>query len=335
MYRNIRSINITGLKEPNYLEDKRGLLCRFCGGNVQSLTQKERKRGKGNHSLPQFIGNKNLFTLYECNCCGSFFGSSPGPEQQLSLQLILTRVIFGINEVGWHKPVELGGGQTITFDDNLQDINGNKEKGIIFEKCVDSMKLLLKLEVNQQGKVGLKYLCEHCKKPLVGAFPCCVCGNPINELVRQGFTIEVPEYNSIASFKAYVKMALSIMPEEYIDEFKDARDWIMETKGRQGEEKRSHTNFYGQRRGLWLKPSNFNGNAENKVNVSLWERIDKSANIPYILFQLFWGQEMYLIEIPMCENVNYDEDILAKLPHLCSESEKGYDVKDLIDYSKM
>ena len=44
---------------------------------------------------------------------------------------------------------------------------------------------------------------------------------------------------------------------------------------------------------------------------------------------------MYIIEIPMHENVICDEDILAKLPSLCSELEKGYEIKPLINYAEI
>jgi len=159
----------------------------------------------------------------------------------------------------------------------------------------------------------------------------------MNHIKKPGESHELNNFpfNAIATYKVYIKMALSIIPDAYIKNFKDAIQWITETKGKLGKEKRQHTNFYGNDRGLWVKPFSYMGKTKNELKVALWERIDKSKNIPDMLFQLFWGQEMYIIEIPMHENANCDKDILAKLPPLCSELEKEYEVKPLINYAEI
>ncbi|MEN4945024.1 hypothetical protein [Pseudomonas proteolytica] len=48
-------------------------ICRFCKG-------KEKPYRKKAHSAPEFLGNKTIFTLDECDNCNSFFGEKIEPE---------------------------------------------------------------------------------------------------------------------------------------------------------------------------------------------------------------------------------------------------------------
>lgn len=54
-----------------YLGDKTNKVCRFCGRDSKLTTFK-----KIAHAFPESIGNKNLFSHYECDECNLFFGTT-------------------------------------------------------------------------------------------------------------------------------------------------------------------------------------------------------------------------------------------------------------------
>ncbi|MCL1863508.1 MAG: hypothetical protein FWF78_08080 [Defluviitaleaceae bacterium] len=74
---------------PAYPKDNRCLLCRFCGKDAEIP-----KHGSGNHAIPEFFGNRYLFTVYECNKCGGIFNKMC--EDHLSKNLNPIRTILGI-----------------------------------------------------------------------------------------------------------------------------------------------------------------------------------------------------------------------------------------------
>ena len=53
-----------------YLGSKGERTCRFCGMNESSTTFKHDA-----HTIPEFLGNKNIYAHYECDACNYFFGS--------------------------------------------------------------------------------------------------------------------------------------------------------------------------------------------------------------------------------------------------------------------
>lgn len=52
-----------------YLGDKAGQSCRFCGKSEPEVTF-----GKVAHAIPESLGNKSIFSHYECDACNESFG---------------------------------------------------------------------------------------------------------------------------------------------------------------------------------------------------------------------------------------------------------------------
>ncbi|MCL1863507.1 MAG: hypothetical protein FWF78_08075 [Defluviitaleaceae bacterium] len=119
---------------------------------------------------------------------------------------------------------------------------------------MERTKLIVDFYLNECGGIKRTYICEYCEHPLIehAFFPCRNCGKPVNHLVRSGFNIIKQKFDGIAAFKTYVKMALTIMPEDKLDKFGRVMDWIKEKPLKlNGEWK--HSNFYGNNRGILLK----------------------------------------------------------------------------------
>ena len=53
-----------------FLGDKNNRVCRFCGADESHTSFKLEA-----HAIPELLGNKSLFTNYECDDCNRFFGS--------------------------------------------------------------------------------------------------------------------------------------------------------------------------------------------------------------------------------------------------------------------
>jgi len=65
--------HITENSPKQFLGSKNNRVCRFCGKQEPEVSF-----GKDTHAhaFPEFIGNKKLFTYYECKDCNAFFGKS-------------------------------------------------------------------------------------------------------------------------------------------------------------------------------------------------------------------------------------------------------------------
>src|SRR5271156_6826188 len=55
--------------EKIFLGDKEKRKCRFCGETTPKVSFRKQA-----HALPECIGNKSLFTYYECDTCNKGFG---------------------------------------------------------------------------------------------------------------------------------------------------------------------------------------------------------------------------------------------------------------------
>ena len=53
-----------------FLGDKTNRVCRFCGSDESDATFRLQA-----HAIPELLGNKSIFTYYECDDCNRFFGS--------------------------------------------------------------------------------------------------------------------------------------------------------------------------------------------------------------------------------------------------------------------
>ena len=238
---------------------RHALTCRFCGNGVGKKSN--------HHAIPEFIGNKYLFSFYECKSCDTFFGSL---ENELSRQLNRTRTILGIEGKNGVPNCTLSRNEIIEWNES--------HKVAVYKKCEDGMMNTVRLDVLSNGGIKPNPICPYCyekdKMPifLLGVFNICLrCKTPFNDSMKRDFSLNFLSFDGVAAFKAFVKMALSIMPDKYIDKFKDTIKWIMETKEIEKPEGKLHSEFYENSRGLLVKQSSANGKKNNKVLVKLWK----------------------------------------------------------------
>ena len=53
-----------------FLTTPDGGCCRFCGGNEPAVSFKKKA-----HAIPKSLGNRSLFSMYECDSCNALFGT--------------------------------------------------------------------------------------------------------------------------------------------------------------------------------------------------------------------------------------------------------------------
>lgn len=100
----------------------------------------------------------------------------------------------------------------------------------------------------------------------------------------------VPAYVPIAVFKCFVKMAISLMPENEVENFKDTIDWILNKK---------HSNFYTADKKLLVRYRMIPGfNVTKYPACFLYRRKPQIWQGPYMLFSLTYGCFAYFIEVP-------------------------------------
>lgn len=214
--------------------------CRFCGKKYPEVTFK-----KIAHSLPEFIGNKKIFSYYECDTCNDEFGKNI--ENHFSNYLSALRTISlikGKEKIPIYKTkdkltrIDIKNGQ-LTITTTV----GNP--AILF----DDNKKILKLNLD--------------KAP----------------------------YIPVAVYKALCKIALSIMPEEEVDNFKLTFKWIAEKKHKNCYTSNSLKSFLG------FTPGFLN----DFVYAGLFKKKNFKENTPYMIFALAFYNYFFQIHVPLCE----------------------------------
>lgn len=161
------------------LEDAGRQRCRFCGRQAPEVSFRLLA-----HAVPELLGNKKLFSRYECDSCNTFFGC--GIENDYGNWSKPMRTLTGRkgkNGVPAHK----GGGDTgwrIERKNNHFYINAGED--------------------------------EH-NRPFVAS----------EDHRVIDFALKCDPHRPMAVHKAFVKMALSILPEAELPNFRQALAWIM------------------------------------------------------------------------------------------------------------
>ena len=141
----------------------------------------------------------------------------------------------------------------------------------------------------------------------------------ITEDSSKGLTISTPRrpHIPVAVYKCFVKMAISVMPENELFDFADTISWLLE---------REHRNFYDDGRKLWLKVIYIpNAKKTNSPSYRLHKLTCTQNNENYVLFYIIWGGMCCGIEVPASKNLNYfDISELTNIDEL-----KGYSIKNL------
>ena len=118
------------------------------------------------------------------------------------------------------------------------------------------------------------------------------------------YTFTAPTHIPVAVFKCFVKMALTIMPEEELKNFKETIEWVRNSK---------HENIYAPHK-LLCRYVMIPGIKPVKAPiVLLFKRIntDTSKKNPYMIFNLTYGNFSYLIDIP---TKNFTNKSIEKIP---------------------
>jgi hypothetical protein len=158
-----------------FLGDKGNRLCRFCGKRPPEVTFKEEL-----HAIPELLGNRSLFTYYECDVCNHIFGD--GIEND-----------FG----NWSKPMR-----------TMARIKGRKgvptikrtDRGWRIEGVPDGLNV-------KHEEDDPPFEVDEAKKEMV-------------------FRLTRDPYTPVAVLKAFVKMGLTLLPEEEVPNFARALDWV-------------------------------------------------------------------------------------------------------------
>jgi hypothetical protein len=167
------------------LEDVGSQRCRFCGRQNPEVSFR-----RVAHAIPELLGNKKLFSRYECDTCNTFFGC--GIENDYGNWSKPMRTLTGRkgkNGVPTHK----GGGETgwrIERKKNQFSINAGED--------------------------------EH-SRPFVAS----------EDHRVIDFALKGDPHRPMAVHKAFVKMALSILPERELPNFRQALAWIMNSDHRE------------------------------------------------------------------------------------------------------
>lgn len=87
--------------------------CRFCFSHTPTFKNRS-------HSIPEFLGNKTIFTLDECDSCNEKFGNSN--ERHLKEFLLPNWLFRAKGKKGWASQ-NAAGGITIKSDEQVIDID--------------------------------------------------------------------------------------------------------------------------------------------------------------------------------------------------------------------
>ncbi len=160
------------------LGDKANRVCRFCSKKAPDATFK-----KIAHAIPELLGNKSIFSAYECDDCNEEFGN--GIENDLG---------------NWSKPI----------------------RGLICIKGKRGVPTLKKQD-------GTGWRIEYDRDVLnIKVYE----DDPIYQIdeVKQEITFHLKRdpYTPVAVLKAFMKIALTLLPDNEISNFSALMSWVRE-----------------------------------------------------------------------------------------------------------
>jgi hypothetical protein len=224
--------------EVTTIGEKSSQTCRFC-----KETQPKVTFSKSAHAFPEVIGNKSLFTNYECDDCNGLFGK--GIEDHLGKWSAPTRAISQVRgKKGVPTLQKIGGGWRIELG----------EAGLEIQDYVDEPVVQIDKEESQ-------------------------------------LRISIPRqtYIPVAVFKAFVKMALSIMSEDEMALFSDTIRWIRNL---------DHSAPF-MSSGLILINTFVPGPLPfSSIGAFLFRRKADELPVPYATFVVAYGNDCYQIFVP-------------------------------------
>ncbi|CAE6763895.1 HNH endonuclease [Paraburkholderia aspalathi] len=236
-------------QEKRILPGPKPLRCRFCDRGEPAVTFRDVA-----HAVPESIGNRRLFSAYECDTCNRFFGS--GIENH-----------FG----NWSKPHRLLGGRI--GKKGIPTLKGGGQTG---------------WRIGRKGNRFEMVAGENADdRPFT----------PSEDHHVLVLTLPRDPYVPINVLKTFVKMALSVMPDDEFAHFGETRDWLM-GEATDGE-------FIRNPSGEWVVATSTL--ADSFAIHLLTRRPDAPDRVPYSFLLLSYGIQRFQVNIPcpardeMCE----------------------------------
>lgn len=243
-------------------------VCRFCGKNESEVSFK-----KIAHVFPEAIGNNGLASNYECDTCNQYFGNTIENEYSNFFSL-------------YHSVIQIKG-----------------KKGV--PRCSYKIPCTLRTDKCAEYCVDIDF-----KSGIPVIRQCKEVGDRYIRFANNEITISKPvgKHCPIAVFKAIVKMAISVMPEEELPCFFNTINWLLNPK---------HSNIYDSKK-LLVRYKMIPGfNVTKYPHYVLYRRKRTVWNKPYMLFNLTYGCFSLFIEIPRdSENSSHSEFLNLPFPEI-------------------
>jgi len=103
--------------------------CRFCGRQKPEVTFRKRA-----HALPESIGNKSLFSHYECDDCNGRFGRDL--ETHLASFMHLNHTMFGVIGKNGYPKFKLTNGSEIVNDGSFIDWQDIPQENLSYDEAL-------------------------------------------------------------------------------------------------------------------------------------------------------------------------------------------------------
>ncbi|WP_322080088.1 HNH endonuclease [Burkholderia cenocepacia] len=239
------------------LEDQGTQRCRFCGHVKPDVSFKLVA-----HAIPELLGNKKLFSRYECDSCNKFFGS--GIEDD-----------FG----KWSKPMRTLSG--LKGKKGIPTHKGGGEAGWRIERKGNH----ISINVGEDERSA----------PFVAS----------EDHHTVDFALTCEPHRPIAVYKTFVKMALSILPEKELPNFRQALAWIMNPVHFDDLPIVAPTTVTFR-----PGPMSFDG-IEIEV---ICRKDDAPDSVPYAFLLLSYGHESFQVNLPSPERDVTSEGETISLP---------------------
>lgn len=223
-----------------YVGDRDNRYCRFCGRR-----EPEAKFKNIAHALPEFLGNKQVILLQECDECNSFFSEHIEVHlDKFTRPFRLIAQIKGKIKVPSYKT-----------NDGKSRIDFERNQGLVSSETLDQRIS----DIDRERK-------------------------------KMTLTLNYEPYIPTAVYKSFVKMALSIMPEDELHLFQHSIKWILNS---------DHSKkFFSPQilRAIFIPGPN-----PNKILTAFLLRRKQNSviqGIPYCMFVVGFGNLVYQLIVP-------------------------------------
>lgn len=241
--------------EKQTLGNKEDRVCRFCGLKKPAVSFR-----KDAHAISEMLGNKSLFTAYECDVCNGEFGS--GIEQDLG---------------NWSKPMRTM--SRIRGKSGVPTLKRGGDTG-------------WRIEYNDSGGFDIT---DYEADPVLAL-------DEASKSVR--FRLKREPYTPVGVMKAFVKMGLTLLPDEEVPNFKHALAWIKD---------KNHNRKFANRLPVFytFQPGPM---PNDLIAAFILRRKPDVAGLPYAFFILGYGNEVFQFVLPSEKDKDIDNKTISFMP---------------------